>query len=151
MFNLLKYNFSKMTGQDNSAKKEKLHNRYFSEEFKKQKVKELDQKLISIKDLVDLYQISRTTVYQWLYKYSTHYQKDTKIVVQMESEAIKTKQLLERQAELERIIGQKQMEIDLLNKLMEIASQELNIDLKKLFLDKLSIGLGQIKTSTSGK
>jgi transposase len=98
-----------------------------------------------------LYQISRTTVYQWLYKYSTHYQKDTKIVVQMESEAIKTKQLLERQAELERIIGQKQMEIDLLNKLMEIASQELKTDIKKNFLDKLSTGLGQIKTSTSGK
>ncbi len=93
MFNLLKYNFSKMTGQDNNAKSGKLHNRYFSEEFKKQKVKELEQKLISIKDLVDLYQISRTTVYQWLYKYSTHYQKDTKIVVQMESEALRTKQL----------------------------------------------------------
>jgi transposase len=70
MFNLLKYNFSNMTGQDNNAKSGKLHNRYFSEEFKKQKVKELEQKLISIKDLVDLYQISRTTVYQWLYKYS---------------------------------------------------------------------------------
>lgn len=139
-----------MTEQDKSAKSKKLQNRYFSEEFKKQKVKELDEKLTSITSLVNLYQISRTTVYQWLYKYSAHYQKDTKIVVQMESEAIKTKQLLERQAELERIIGQKQMEIDFLNKLMEIASQELNIDLKKRFLDKLSTGLGQIKTNTSG-
>ncbi|MCU0391314.1 MAG: transposase [Thermoflexibacter sp.] len=140
-----------MTGQDNNAKSKKLQNRYFSEEFKKQKVKELEQKLISIKDLVDLHQISRTTVYQWLHKYSTHYQRDTKIVVQMESESLKTKQLLERQAELERIIGQKQIEIDFLNKLMEIASQELNIDLKKSFLDKLSTGSGQIKTNTSGK
>jgi transposase-like protein len=139
-----------MTEQDKSAKSKKLQNRYFSEEFKKQKVKDLEQKLISIKDLVNLYQISRTTVYQWLYKYSTHYQKDTKIVVQMESEALKTKQLLERQAELERIIGQKQMEIDFLNKLMEIASQELKTDIKKSFLDKLSTGLGQIKTNMSG-
>ena len=58
----------------------------------------------------------------------------------MESEAIKTKQLLERQAELERIIGQKQIEIDFLNKLMEIASQELKTDIKKIFLDKFPLG-----------
>ncbi len=63
-----------MTGQDKSAKTKKLQNRIFSEEFKKQKVKELTgaairQKITSIKDLVNLHQISRTTVYQWLYKF----------------------------------------------------------------------------------
>jgi transposase len=41
----------------------------------------------------------------------------------MESEALKTKQLQDRNAELERIIGQKQMQIDYLEKLIELASE----------------------------
>ncbi|MDZ7898221.1 MAG: hypothetical protein U5N85_09390 [Arcicella sp.] len=38
--------------------------------------------------------------------------KPPRVVVEMESEAQKTKELLARNAELERIIGQKQMSID---------------------------------------
>ena len=89
------------------------------------KVKELDDKTISICQLVTLYSISRTTVYKWLAKYSVHYHKETKMVVQMESETHKLQVVLQRQAELERIIGQKQMEIDYLNKLLEIGSLSL--------------------------
>jgi transposase len=137
------------TGQDNAQ--HKLHNRIFSEDFKKQKVKELDDKTISICQLVNLYSISRTTVYKWLAKYSVHYHKETKMVVQMESETHKLKSVLQRQAELERIIGQKQMEIDYLNKLLEIGSHELKIDLKKSFSEQLSTGFLPIKENTSGK
>jgi transposase len=137
------------TGQDNAQRK--LHNRIFSEDFKKQKVKELDDKTISICQLVTLYSISRTTVYKWLAKYSVHYHKETKMVIQMESETYKLQSVLQRQAELERIIGQKQMEIDYLNKLLEIGSHELKIDLKKSFSDQLSTGFPPIKENTSGK
>jgi len=137
------------TGQDNAQRK--LHNRIFSEDFKKQKVKELDDKTISICQLVILYSISRTTVYKWLAKYSVHYHKETKMVVQMESETHKLQLVLQRQAELERIIGQKQMEIDYLNKLLEIGSQELKIDLKKSFSALLSTGFAPIKENISGK
>jgi transposase len=137
------------TGQDNAQRK--LHNRIFSEDFKKQKVKELDDKTISIVDLVNLYSISRTTVYKWLAKYSVHYHKETKMVVQMESETHKLQLVLQRQAELERIIGQKQMEIDYLNKLLEISSHELKIDLKKSFSALLSTGFPLTKENTSGK
>jgi transposase-like protein len=137
------------TGQDNAQRK--LHNRIFSEDFKKQKVKELDDKTISICQLVTLYSISRTTVYKWLAKYSVHYHKETKMVVQMESETHKLQSVLQRQAELERIIGQKQLEIDYLNKLLEIGSHELKIDLKKSFSDQLSTGFPPIKENTSGK
>ena len=55
------------------------------------------------------------------------------MVVQQESEAAKTQKLLKRVAELERILGQKQMEIDYQSKLIEIASKQLDIDLKKSF------------------
>ena len=63
----------------------------------------------------------------------------------MESEALKTKALLERNAELERIIGQKQLKIDYLEKLIEIASDDLKIDLKKSTNTILSTILSPIK------
>jgi hypothetical protein len=55
------------------------------------------------------------------------------MIVQQDSEAAKTQELLKKVAELERILGQKQMEIDYQSKLIEIASKELEIDLKKSF------------------
>ena len=50
----------------------------------------------------------------------------------MESEALKTKALFERNAKLERIIGHKQLKIDYSEKFIEIASEGLKIDLKKV-------------------
>ena len=107
------------------------YNRTFSEEFKRNKVKDLVEKRVSAKQLCDLYQISRTAVYKWLYRYSPSHGPGVKTVVQMESEAHKTQQLLQRVAELERIVGQKQLELDYTNKLIEIASAELGYDIKK--------------------
>ena len=118
--------------------KEKLqiqnkYNRTFSEAFKKEKVKQILGKQISIRELSQLYEVSQTAVYKWLYKYSPHYKKGTKQVIQMESEALKTKLLLSKVAELERIIGQKQLVIDFNNKLLELASKEAGYDIKKKY------------------
>jgi transposase-like protein len=118
------------------AKKPKLEirqPRIFSEEFKKSKVRELVEKKITVIQLCSLYHISRTSVYNWLYQYSPHHSQRTTLVVQMESESHKTKRLLEKVAELERIVGQKQIEIDFLNKVLEVGSTELGFDLKKNF------------------
>jgi len=115
-------------------KKNKLRpRRIFSETFKRQRVKEIDQGLVSVTEQAKLYCVAKQTIYNWLYKYSTNHQKGVIQVVQMESEAHKTKALLKRIAELERIVGQKQMQLDFLEKLVEISSKELKIDLKKNF------------------
>lgn len=105
--------------------------RHFSVEFKKQIIAQLDAKLISIAHIVRLYEVSAVSVCRWRQLYSKHYQKPTMLVIQMESEALKTKALLERNAELERIIGQKQLKIDYLEKLIDIASDDLKTDIKK--------------------
>jgi hypothetical protein len=60
----------------------------------------------------------------------------------MESEEQKTLFFQNRVAELERIVGQKQLEIDFQNQLMEIASAELGIDIKKNFSTAPSSGIG---------
>lgn len=67
----------------------------------------------------------------------------------MESESQKTKLLLHRVSELEQIIGQKQLELDYLNKLLELGSQELGFDVKKNFSALLSNGLEGIKHDTA--
>jgi transposase len=107
------------------------YNRRFSESFKKEKVKQIVEKQISIKELSEIYEVSRTAVYKWLYKYSAQHKRGTKQVIEMESEALKTKKLYTRVAELERIIGQKQLEIDFKDKLIELASEEIGYDIKK--------------------
>jgi len=110
-------------------------NRIFSEELKRRIIQDLDSKATTIGQIVAQYEVSRTSVYKWRYLYSRHFQKQTKMVVQMESEATKTLRQNERIAELERIIGQKQLEIDYLNKLIELAGKDLGIDLKKKIQD----------------
>lgn len=106
------------------------YNRSFSEEFRKTKVKEIMSGVLSVRDLCHLYGLSRTTAYKWIYLYSG-VERGHKTVVQMESEAFKTKLLQQRVAELERIVGQKQLEIDYLNVCLEVTSEALGYDVKK--------------------
>ena len=121
-------------GKIRSSKKNKLRiRRIFSDTFKRVRVKEIDQGLVSVTEVSKLYDVSKQSVYRWLHKYSINHQKGATQVVQMESESQRTKALLKRVAELERIVGQKQIQLDFLEKLVEISSKELKIDLKKNF------------------
>lgn len=107
-------------------------NRYFSESFKREKVKELLSKKVSVGELSKLYEVSRTSIYKWLYLYS-NLSQGTKTVVQMESESSKTSYYKQKLSELERLYGQKQIEIDYLNKCFELASEDLGFDVKKKY------------------
>ena len=117
-------------------------NRTFSEDFKKSIVKDLEKGIVKIRDICEIHNVTRTSVYKWLYLYSNT-PKGTKTVVQMESEVHKTKELYDRVAKLERIVGQKQLEIDYLSKLIELSSEDLGFDIKKKAEQKLSNGLEQ--------
>src|ERR1017187_8188281 len=121
-------------------KKELRPRRVFSEEFKKQKVKEIEQNQIRVCDVCKMYDVSDVAVYKWIYKYSQHLKKGIKQVVEFESEHERSKKLQARVAELERIVGQKQMEIDFLEKVIEIGSEELEVDIKKKFSTTSSTG-----------
>lgn len=125
--------------------------RIFSEEIKKKVVKDLVSKRTTMKALMNEHQISHQTVYKWLYKYSPYHEQKCTLVVQMKSEEIKNSELQKRVAELERVVGQKQLEIDFLNKLLETGSSELGFDLKKNFNTKPSNGTGGTGTNTVSK
>ena len=124
--------------------------RIFSEELKKKIVKDLVAKRITLGQVVAEHQVNRNSVYNWLYKYSPQHQPKPTLVVQMQSEEIKNHELRQRIADLERIVGQKQLEIDFLNKLLEVGSEELGFDLKKNFNASPS-NISAVKGGSGGK
>ncbi len=122
------------------------YNRYFSSDFKKKRVRELENNLVSIADICKTYHVSRTSVYRWIYKYSSMAKQEVKQVVEAKSDTKKIKLLEERIKELERAVGQKQMMIDIKDKMIEIAEDVYDIDIKKKLASKASSG-----SSTTGK
>ena len=56
-----------------------------------------------------VHQVSRTSIYRWIFKYSAMAKKQHKQVVEPKSDTQKIKALEERIKELERVIGQKQL------------------------------------------
>jgi transposase len=116
--------------------------RTFSESFKRAKVAEIDSGKIKVSDIVRIYGVRDNNVRKWIKKYSIFPQTNTRMVVELESESLKTEQLAKKVAELERVIGQKQLEIDFLNTLVTVSSEEVGIDLRKVFFIKRSTDLG---------
>ena len=114
--------------------------RFFTEEIRKQVVRDIEKGKCSVTQASRELQVSLPTIYRWLYKYSLYLQKERILVVENKSEAYRSNELQKRIRELEAALGRKQMEIDLLNKVIELAGQEQNIDLKKNILNRLSNG-----------
>ena len=134
-----------------NLKLDSSRNRHFSEAFKRRVVGDLISKKYTIREASILYEVSRTAVYNWLYQYSPYHEKGVRVVVEMESEASKSRKLQERVAELERVVGRKQMEIDFLEKLIEIASKEVGVDIKKNYSTKRSSGSESTDQDTATK
>ena len=105
--------------------------RKFAESFKKQIVEDFESGRYSIKDLSGLHKICRHLIYRWVYRFSNVNQKGYRIVEMSESSNQKVKVLEARIKELERIVGKKQIEIDYLAKMIDVAGEQLGIDIKK--------------------
>jgi len=111
----------------------------YSEELRRHIVKQIEAGKLTVLEAQREYEIGcYQSIYNWLYKYSRSLKKGTVLVVQKESEERKNQDLRKANKELEAALGRKQMEIDALYKLIEIASKELDVDLKKSFGDKPS-------------
>lgn len=124
-----------------SGKRVKLRaRRVFSEAFKKARVKEYEQGEHTIKELSRIFDIQSTVIYRWIYKYSVYNKKRAVIVEMKESAKQKLKDYENRIADLERALGQKQLNIDFLEKMIELAEQEYSIKIKKNSNTPLSHG-----------
>lgn len=116
--------------------------RTFSEEFKLKKVQEIEQKITTIAEVTREYEVSASSVRKWLNKYSSKYKRQGKIIIESESDTRKIIEYKARIAELERIIGQKQVLLDFKDKLIELAEEEYGIDIKKKLEKKPLSGSG---------
>ena len=123
--------------------------RIFSEESRKQIVKEIETCKCTILEASREYRVSTTSIYNWLNRYSRYLQKNKVLVVEEKSEQYKSRELEQRVKELEAALGRKQMEIDMLIKLIEMAGKEYNIDLKKNSSKMYLNGSGLIKDSNT--
>lgn len=116
--------------------------RYFSEDFKRNKVREIEQNLVSVLQVGREYGVSKTSIYKWIYKYSAMRKKGIKQVVEAKSDTLKITRLREQVREMERMVGQKQIMIDFLEKMIELAEKEYGIDIKKKLSSSQSNGSG---------
>lgn len=107
------------------------HVRRFSEDFKLKVVEEYEKGLYSIGELESIYGVRNPTIYNWIYKFSKYNKKSIQVVEMKDSQSEKIKAQELRIKELERAVGQKQMNIDYLEKMIEIAKETYNIDIKK--------------------
>ncbi len=116
--------------------------RHFSEEFKMQKVRELEQKACTIADICKEYEVSGVAVRRWKIKYSSKFKKTTRLIVESESDTKKIQELKSKIAELERMLGQKQVQLEFTEKMIELAEEAYGIDIKKKLESRLSSGTG---------
>ena len=111
--------------------KKSTFKRGFALELKLELVRQIERGELSVSDISRIYQVSTTAVYKWLYKYSELYKRQTRVIVEKKSIGKKHKELQERIAELERALGQKQLRIDYLEKVVDVASDQLGVDIEK--------------------
>ena len=111
--------------------------RVFSEELKRKIVKELESGKSRVCDLCRAYEVSEKSIYNWVEKYSPYLKRGEQVVVESQSETQRVLVLSKKTEELERLVGKKQIAIEYLERLIEMANKEFGVDLKKNFGTKL--------------
>lgn len=107
--------------------------RSFSDSFKKKKVREIELGYTKVSEICKEYEVSKVSVYKWLKKYGTQKDKPERLIVETMSDTKKLVELRKKIAELERVIGQKQISIDFHKKMIDLAEEYYQIDIKKKF------------------
>jgi len=122
---------AKITKGFSMTVKERRYRR-FSESFKREKVKEIIENHSTVSDICRVNEVSYTAVYHWINLYSNT-NKPHRTIVEAKSDTTKILALQKKIADLERLIGQKQVQIDFQEKMIEIAEETYQVDIKKKF------------------
>ncbi len=122
--------------------------RRFSDTFKIQKVREIETGKTKVSEISKQYEVAPANVYRWLDKFGHKRDKPERLIVETDSD---TKQLLalkKKLANLERIIGQKQIMIDFKDKMIVLAEETYGVDIKKKFSTQPSSTSGKTENNT---
>jgi transposase-like protein len=121
------------TRDDFKMTKVERSRRHFSDSFRIQKVRELETGKTKVSELCKQYEVSDTTVYRWLNKFGTMKDKKERLIIETDSDTKQLLSLKKKIADLERIVGQKQILIDFQEKMIELAEEAYGVDIKKKF------------------
>jgi len=121
----------------------------FSDQVKKQTVSDIEKGKCSVSQAQRELQVSPQTIYNWIYRYSRYLHKNKVLIVEEKSEAYRSKELENKIKDLEAALGRKQLEVEILNKIIDLAGDEYKTDLKKNFSGQRSSGSGSIKDSNT--
>lgn len=114
--------------------------RTFSQELKLKVVKDIESGKATIAQVCREFSVSDVSVYNWLNKYSKFHKRGATLIVELKSEAYRSKELDKKVKDLEAALGRKQLEVELLHKIIELASDDLGIDIKKKNYTQQSTG-----------
>jgi transposase len=107
--------------------------RCFSEELRKGIVQLIESGQMGVTQAQREYDIgSPQTIYTWLYKYSRNLKKGTRLVMEKDSKEQSIADLRQQVKELQAALGRQTMETDIYKGIVDLASQEFKIDLKKI-------------------
>ena len=119
--------------------------RVYSHEFRQELVHLFERGQYSVAQLPRLYGVNFSLLYRWIYRYSTLNEKGCRIVEMKDSSTDKLKALEKKVKELERLVGQKQIQIEFLEKMIDLSGKETGLDLKKNFFTPPSGGSSNTK------
>jgi len=103
----------------------------YSESFKKSRVREYDSGEFTALELSRLYGFTQSCLYKWIGKYSKLARNKILIVEEKQSASIKLAEYEKRIKDLEASLGRKQIKLDYLEKLIDIAEEDLGVNIKK--------------------
>lgn len=132
------------------SKKYLRQRRTFSPTFRKEVVGLVESGSLSVRGASREYLVSVTSIYWWIYRYSTYNSKGAHLVVDKNTQSEKIQRMQQRIAELEQAVGHKQMQIDYYEKFIDLASEEVGEDLKKKYASDASSGSSNIKKRSPG-
>jgi len=115
------------------SKKYLRQQKQFSPTLRKEIVGLIESGKLSVAAASREYEVSATSIYRWIHRYSTYNKKGATLVVDKQSHAHKIEELQQRIAELEQAVGHKQMQLDYYEKFIDLASDEVGEDLKKKY------------------
>lgn len=121
--------------------------RTFSKSFKREKVRMIEQGAIRVSEVCRVYSVSATSVYRWINTFGTG-PKIEKLIVEKNSDSKALIDLQKRLAELERLLGQKQIEVEFYKKMIELAEDQYDISIKKNFSTRPSDSSGSTENDT---
>lgn len=117
--------------------------RHFSNEFKIRKVQEIQSGRTKVSEVCKEYEVTSSAVYKWLDKFGAPRNKYERMIVESKSDTQTILALREKIAELEKLVGQKEVLLAFKDKMIEYMQDNSSEDIKK----KLS----NIRSTISGK